>query len=406
MKKRVLLLTTLLSLCLTACGGEASITPTTESTGQTNSSVETTSVETTTVEEAASTEESSSGPTDYKQVMTTMNELPIAAESSYDRIAWAMANTLVGTKQLNAGIAFDFANTKSPEIARLNYNILKETCYNYFPDIEYPEYIQDESGAGFYKDDLENIIHSFYMHEGEMYIDEIYFAERDGAVHIMLGDGEPWIMIGDASIKENAAYVLLNAPCYYGDNGGAENVYMYHVNILFRKTEESIFGLQIVYADAYTHSITIASAEATSQLPDSSTKSYGPENLIDQDHRTAWVENDPGTGVGQVITLHLDSAQPVQDVLLYNGYLATKHLYDANGKVTKVKIDSCTGYTVETDLYPYEYYGADDAELTECYPHRINFGYPIVTDTIIITITDASEGTKYIDTCISEIELH
>lgn len=387
MKKKLLLMTVLFSLALAACGGEASVSSTSTEVQSTKQSEETVDV-------------------NYEQMIVTMSAYEEAFDSSYARTAFTMANTLVGTKQLEAGSTFDFHTLSSPEVMRLNYQIMKEICYNYYPDIEFPDYTQDDSGAGFYKDDLENILHSFYQHDGQMYIDGNQFAERDGMVYTMLGDGDPWILIDGFSIKEDAGYVLLNAPCYYGDNGGAENIYMYHVNILFRKTEDSIFGLQMVYANAYTHSIAITSAEATSQLPDSGSKSYGPENLIDKNYKTVWAENAPDTGAGQVITLHLDSVQPVQDVLLYNGYLDTKHLYDTNGKVTKVNVDFCNGYSVETDLYPYDYYGADDAELTDCYPHRIGFGYPMMTDTITITITSACEGTKYSDTCISEIELH
>lgn len=404
MRKGILLLTTLLSLNLIACGTNE------KATTQPNSSesvvAESSVVETPEAATSESTEEVIPESLNYEEIIAKMSKLPEVTDTSYSLMAHSMANTLVGSKILQTDHAVDFTETTSEKLTHLNYNIIKNACLNEFPDANLPNYIQGKYSVGYQKDDFENILHSFYQFEGEVHVDDNLFTEDNDGVHIMIADGEPWILIYGFSHKENDDYLLLNAPCYYGSNGGAENVYMYNANILFKKTEESVFGLQIVYADAYTNTITISSAEATSQLPDSSSKSYGAENLIDHNYKTAWVENDPGTGEGQVITLHLDSVQPVQDVLLYNGYLDTKHLYDANGKVTRVKVDFGSGYSTETDLYLFDYYVDDNAEFTECYPNRIDFGYPIMTDTITITIISASEGTKYSDTCISEIELH
>jgi len=182
---------------------------------------------------------------------------------------------------------------------------------------------------------------------------------------------------------------------------------MYNADILLKRNPDSLFGMQVLYAKAYDAPISIVQAQATSQLASYENKSYGPENLYDGSLETAWVENVDGTGVGQVITLHLGSVQPILDVVLYTGYLQSKALYDKNGKPTNVEVNFGDGNIVTSDCIYEEYYETLDEYLPAIdLPTKISLPRPVMTDTITITITDAIAGTHYSDTCISEIEVH
>ena len=51
-------------------------------------------------------------------------------------------------------------------------------------------------------------------------------------------------------------------------------------------------------------------------------------------------------------------------------------------------------------------YGADRWELAQGYLDYVSFGQEIETEWIEITITGARAGTKYEDTCISELVVY
>ena len=107
------------------------------------------------------------------------------------------------------------------------------------------------------------------------------------------------------------------------------------------------------------------------------------------------------------ITLHLDKPTEVYGILLYNGYLDSVDLYNKNGKVTKVSVGFGQGQVVkkEIDTYAPQTSGDSISEM-DMNIGQIALDQSIVTDTIIITITDAVAGDKYDDTCISEVVVY
>lgn len=152
--------------------------------------------------------------------------------------------------------------------------------------------------------------------------------------------------------------------------------------------------------------ITPDSVEASSVLAPQGKKSYTGKKLIDGKYSTAWVEGVEGVGIGESITLHWKNAVSVSGLALYNGYLASKELYDKNGKVTKVRVDFGNDTIIEKDIYVSDItdFGKDSIE-KNCATY-INLDEAVSTDRIIITILDAEMGTECDDTAISEIQVY
>ncbi len=417
MKKRILIFLLLLSTCITACTAQSqnndlanNDTTNIESLNDTTVNID--SVNDTTVDidsESTPTEISDSIPPaeDYDEILETLKSAPEAVDSAYENTARSMATLLIHAELLDTDRSIFFSQLSDTECSNFNYMLLTDLPFMPVDHANMPESITYNSGVGYRKTDFKTIIRSFYKHADNTSVEGSLLIEDDEYVYIQPADGEPWILFHGYSLKENENFILLSAPCYYGSNGGEENLYEYDADILFQKTENSIFGIQLVYAKAYRKEIIIQDATATSQLSDYKEKSYSPTNLFDHDLQTAWVENAEGTGAGEVITLHLGSVQPVLDVILYNGYLQSKELYDKNGKISKVTVDFGNGKTVSTDCYYEDFYETvNDYFPAITSPSKISLDRPHLTDTITITIDSAVKGTHYNDTCVSEIELH
>ena len=146
----------------------------------------------------------------------------------------------------------------------------------------------------------------------------------------------------------------------------------------------------------------VKSVEVSSILPEYGDKSYGGDKLIDGNVATPWIEGAEGKGEGEVIILHLSEKTDVHRILIYNGYLESRHLYEANGKPMKIQVDFGEGTIVTQSLDDWEYTeeagvlpNADNIELSQ----------PVMTDTITITIVEAQAGESYEDMCIGEIKV-
>ena len=158
----------------------------------------------------------------------------------------------------------------------------------------------------------------------------------------------------------------------------------------------------LMFVDGYHNDLTkyIVSITASSELPNQADKTYSVNNLIDKKDETAWVENANGVGIGEKIIIKLNEKQMIQEIGIRNGYQASEELFEKNGYVTKWSVQLGDEVVKEaTQEFDYFYFGEKNLS-------KISFDKPIYTDTITITILDAKAGSKYSDTCISEIEIH
>ncbi|MBO4901957.1 MAG: zinc-ribbon domain-containing protein [Lachnospiraceae bacterium] len=136
-------------------------------------------------------------------------------------------------------------------------------------------------------------------------------------------------------------------------------------------------------------------------------KTYFATNAVDDDIHTAWVENEDGVGVGEWITLVLDRQREITEIDFYGGYLLSQYRYTINGKPVYVRVDFSNGTSTYFEGHIMNG-GDDDTPFTESdvTPERIVFDTPVKAKSITFTIEDATRGTKYDDTCVSEIRLY
>lgn len=143
--------------------------------------------------------------------------------------------------------------------------------------------------------------------------------------------------------------------------------------------------------------------------------SYSSKNLFDFDFNTAWVEGSERDGIGEKIEIELDK-YPLAAICLINGYTKNADVYLSNNRIKKLKIDiEYIDYEDSTKLI---------TESNEVLFNKLEYneisknnfgniitivgdygdGYSKITK-ITLTILDVYKGTKYSDTCISELLL-
>jgi len=82
---------------------------------------------------------------------------------------------------------------------------------------------------------------------------------------------------------------------------------------------------------------------------------YGPHNLLDKDAKTAWVEGEKGDGIGESVTI--EAGETLQEAInLRNGYQKSQALFNANSRVKRLRLTLFSGFMIPgdvTELYAY-----------------------------------------------------
>ena len=304
----------------------------------------------------------------------------------------SMINPLIVGGMITSGDKICFNQLSSEKSQQFAFHIISEEMVRL-------EEKWEDYGYIYNKEELNQVLWEYYYGENIQWNTYGAIEDKGDSIKVMAADGAPWIYLSTCDIREEGDYYLASGPCFYGDNGGSENVFQFYIDALFEKNEESRYGITLCYVETYTEEKNIASAEATSCLADYQDKSYGADKLIDGNIATPWVEGTEGTGEGEKIILNLENPVNVHGILLYNGYLQNDDLHSSNGVVTKVSVDFGNGNIVETEIKDLTY----SVELPV--PDRIELEQSVFTEQIIITILDAKFGDKYEDTCIGEIKI-
>ncbi|WP_404591623.1 discoidin domain-containing protein [Paenibacillus sp. RC73] len=139
----------------------------------------------------------------------------------------------------------------------------------------------------------------------------------------------------------------------------------------------------------YDSEIKVQQIKASSTLPSKGVQTYDAKNLVDGDTSTAWCEGVKGDGEGETILLNLGSSQKVKGIELINGYAKSEKSYRENNRVQKLKLEFSDGSSLEMNDFN----------------TRKKFKEPINTSFIKLTILSVERGTKYQDTCISDVRL-
>jgi hypothetical protein len=122
---------------------------------------------------------------------------------------------------------------------------------------------------------------------------------------------------------------------------------------------------------------------------------YSPFNIYDGDKTTAWVEGTQGEGINDWIIVYPQSFWPEKNVFnairIVNGYAKSLDTFYTNHRVKKLFFEFSDGQSKYVEL-------KDTFE-----PQVIYFNEGVISY-IKMTILEVYKGSKYDDTCISEVE--
>lgn len=152
-------------------------------------------------------------------------------------------------------------------------------------------------------------------------------------------------------------------------------------------------------------------------------KSYHANNLYDNSIKTAWVEGVKEYGIGEYFEIYLneyklykdycysdeyyrESFYPIYAIEIFNGYSKSEKTFKENSRVKKLKVYvNGIPYVIldlkDTNRKQYFHLGENDIFFNGLNPEKK------LTDDLVLKfeIMEVYPGTKYKDTCISEIML-
>ncbi|MFK4301858.1 hypothetical protein ABH892_001962 [Paenibacillus sp. RC254] len=138
----------------------------------------------------------------------------------------------------------------------------------------------------------------------------------------------------------------------------------------------------------YRKSIPAKKISASSMLSDQAGNSYAARNIMDGDASTAWCEGAKGDGIGEWIKIDFGSVQELKGFELINGLAKSSDTFQANNRVKRMKLEFSNGQTMMIDNH---------------FMRNEFIDNPVHTSFVKITIEAVEKGSKYHDTCMSEI---
>ncbi|MEC0235353.1 discoidin domain-containing protein [Paenibacillus kribbensis] len=138
----------------------------------------------------------------------------------------------------------------------------------------------------------------------------------------------------------------------------------------------------------YRKNITAQKIIASSTLSDQAGNSYTAGNIMDGDASTAWCEGVKGDGIGEWIKIDFGSMQELKGFELINGLAKSSNAFQVNNRVKRMKLEFSNGQTltIDNDFISNQF-----------------LDKPIYSSFVKITIEAVEKGSKYHDTCMSEI---
>jgi len=130
----------------------------------------------------------------------------------------------------------------------------------------------------------------------------------------------------------------------------------------------------------------------SSYLAPQSNNTYAPANTRDGLRHTAWVEGVTGQGIGEAITLVLDSPTRINRFRIQNGYGKSDRAYARNSRVRRFQVTASNGQQMTLNLSDTS--GWQETDVFQ------DFG-PI--SWIMLEIDDVFAGSHYQDTAITEL---
>lgn len=207
------------------------------------------------------------------------------------------------------------------------------------------------------------------------------------------------------------AHEWVNKTAYFADG---EEIFDFDFNIKIRPEKyrqnknvyimefsdiEPDFNIEIIRPPLF-----IKDATASSELGSKDGK-YKAENLLDGDPSTAWVEGKKDWGMSEYVDFDtnpfLDNnagSYKVKKIGIINGYAKNKDVFKMNNRVKQIKLDS-ESY-ISNEKLNRTYILKDTMDM-----QYIEFDKPVLMSRFKITIIDIYKGTKWNDTCLSEVRI-
>ncbi len=156
---------------------------------------------------------------------------------------------------------------------------------------------------------------------------------------------------------------------------------------------------------------------------------YGPQLAFDGDPSTAWCEGEPGHGEGKGITIVLDQPRTLVAIEIHGGYFKSADLLAANSRVRELAMTASNGTSGQmftstlTISDPTVVPAVDPCGATSPAPDpaswfawvrdrpgemaysNLESGQSMPVDVIELDLSAVYPGSKYTDTCISEVKL-
>lgn len=130
---------------------------------------------------------------------------------------------------------------------------------------------------------------------------------------------------------------------------------------------------------------------ASSVLAPIQGNSYGPAMLFDGRGDTAWVEADPGDGIGETVTLHFGRDRLLAGFEISSGYDKDQRVWANNSRVRVFDLALSDGDVLTVEL-------PDQRGM-----NRFDFAAPVATQSLTLTIRGIYPGERFRDTAISEL---
>lgn len=139
--------------------------------------------------------------------------------------------------------------------------------------------------------------------------------------------------------------------------------------------------------------IKIMKASATSFLKEPN-QTYPASQAVDGDTKTCWAEGVPGYGHNEGIDIVFDDVYDIKGFNIWTGYQKSEDLFYKNTRPVGFMVRSSDGYSY--------YHEVKDIMGMQ----RVEFKKPVKARSIMITLMEFRPGSKFEDTCISEISFY
>lgn len=171
-----------------------------------------------------------------------------------------------------------------------------------------------------------------------------------------------------------------------------------NIELLLAANRMGLLALKMIYSKVVDKSSKINAvllsniyAVKTSSAKLEENRLYSAYNLIDGDPKTAWVPTGNKSGIGEWVEFSFGEPMQINSLSLVNGYAKSEASFSGNNRIKTAMLQFDDGKSSKVSL--------KDSSKPQIISVRKK------TRTIRLTIFEVYKGTKYDDTCLSDVEL-